>query len=171
MQNHVYKGRVWIFGDNMSTDLMYPHVCYTVPEEKRHLYTMWANRPGWASMVMKGDILIAGRNFGIGSSRPAVTNLKNLGIACVLAESVNGLFFRNSINYGFPTIACRGISTFVSEGENVTVDLDSGAVINESGKSLEFKRLPKFLIDIMDEGGIIEVLKKRGLLDLNPIWI
>jgi len=163
-------GRVWVFGDNINTDVMYPHICYTVPENERPKYTMWANRPGWARMVKEGDILVAGKNFGMGSSRPAAANLRALGISCVLAESVNGLFFRNSVNFGLPLATVPDIKTSVSEGERISIDLDLGTVTTESGKLLNFKPLPAFLLEILDAGGIIEVLKKKGCLDFSPSW-
>lgn len=166
---HVYKGRTWVFGDNINTDLMYPHICYTVPEEQRPLYTMWANRPDWARQVRHGDILVAGKNFGLGSSRPAPENLRRLGISCVIAESVNGLFFRNSVNFGLPVASCPGITAAVTEGDSITVDMDRGTV-HASGRDLNFTPIPGFLFEIIDSGGIINVLLKKGLLDENPVW-
>ena len=168
--NHRYVGKVWIFGDNINTDLMYPHICYTVSEEERPKYTMWANRPDWAGMVQAGDILVAGKNFGMGSSRPAAANLKGLGISCVIAESVNGLFLRNSINFGLPIATVPGITSSVSEGDRIFVDLDRGTVTVAAGEVINFKSLPLFLLEILDSGGIIEVLKKKDLLDLSPSW-
>ncbi len=165
-----FEGKAWVFGDSVNTDLMYPHICYTVPDDEKHLYTMWANRPDWARMVKKGDILVAGKSFGIGSSRPAAANLKALGLACVLAESVNGLFLRNSVNFGFLTISCPGITGIVKEGDILSVDIARGRVENiASGRNLEFKPLPNFLMEIIEEGGIIEVLKKRGYLEDEPL--
>lgn len=168
--NKVLKGKVWAFGDNINTDLMYPHACYTLPEEERPLHTMWANRPGWAQQVNSGDILVAGKNFGVGSSRPAASNLKGLGISVVVAESVNGLFLRNSVNVGLPVVSCQGVSGIVREGDTVTVNLDTGTLIDEtSGKTAEFRPLPGFLMDIIEAGGIIEVLRKNGYIDSNPL--
>ncbi|MCL6090258.1 MAG: 3-isopropylmalate dehydratase [Candidatus Thermoplasmatota archaeon] len=168
--NKVLKGKVWAFGDNINTDLMYPHACYTLPEEERPLHTMWANRPGWAQQVNSGDILVAGKNFGVGSSRPAASNLKGLGISVVVAESVNGLFLRNSVNVGLPVVSCQGVSGIVREGDTVTVNLETGTLIDEtSGKTAEFRPLPGFLMDIIEAGGIIEVLRKNGYIDSNPL--
>ncbi len=160
---------MWVFGDNINTDLMYPHICYTVPEDERPLYTMWANRPDWARQVRPGDILIAGRNFGIGSSRPASENLRKLGISCVLAESVNGLFFRNSVNFGLPVASCPGILKIANEGDHITVNMDEGSATTSLGE-LKFVPIPGFLFEIIDAGGIINVLLKRGLLDEKPAW-
>lgn len=166
---HKFQGRVWKFGNDINTDLMYPQICYSRPEAERPKFTMWANRPDWAGKVSERDILVAGRNFGVGSSRPAASNLKGLGLGCVLAETVNGLFLRNSVNVGFPTVSCPGIHDFVDEGQEIRVDLDSGTVVREDGKELRFDPLPGFLMEIIDSGGIIEILRKKGMLEENPL--
>lgn len=164
------NGRVWVFGDEINTDLMYPHVCYTLPEDERPAYTMWANRPGWAMAVRPGDILVAGKNFGIGSSRPAAANLLGLGISCAVAENVNGLFLRNAINYGLPVASCRGVTKLVREGEELELDLDRGRATNvATGESLSCTVLPAFLKDIVESGGIIKALRARGLLEDEPL--
>ena len=98
------RGRVWKFGDDINTDLMYPGFLHSLPEEERHLHCMSANRPGWAVQVQEGDILIAGKDFGTGSARPAAQSLFRLGIRCILAEAINGLFLRNAINFGLPVM-------------------------------------------------------------------
>ena len=107
------RGRVWIFGDNISTDLLMPGFAAMSnpdmsPEESAR-YCMYSNRPGWAEQVRPGDLIVAGKNFGCGSSRPGSKILKTLGIGAVIAESVSRIFFRNSINLGFPIITCPGI--------------------------------------------------------------
>lgn len=164
---HKLNGRTWLFGDDINTDLMYPHICYSQPQEKRPLFTMWANRPEWSKLVRKGDVIIGGKNFGIGSSRPAASNLKALGLSCVMAESINGLFFRNSINIGLPPISCKGISQFIREGDLLSIDLDRGIVSKGDGKTLSFRPLPAFLLEIIDSGGIINILKEKGCLENN----
>lgn len=159
------NGKVWIFGDDINTDLMYPQVCYTLKEADKPFYAMSANRPGWSKMVHHGDVIVAGRNFGTGSSRPAADNIKNLGIACVIAESINGLFLRNSVNSGFLALQIPGIMHIVSEGDIIYVDLTNNKIINKSNnKTIDFKPLPQFLMDIIDNGGIINILKNKKLL-------
>ena len=156
-------GRVWAFGDDINTDLMYPQICYTLPENEKPLFAMHANRPDWASRVLHGDIILAGKNFGTGSSRPAADNIKNLGIACVLAESINGLFLRNSVNSGFLALTVPGITGFAEEGDTVTVNLSSNTVEGKHGQ-IKYKPLPEFLMEIIENGGIINILKNKGLL-------
>ncbi len=164
------KGRVWGFGDDINTDLMYPHICYSLPERDRPKYTMWANRPGWASHVNKGDIIVAGRNFGVGSSRPAAANLVGLGIVLVMAESVNGLFMRNAVNSGLPVLRLDGVTQWIAEGDVIRVDFQNCTVTREQDGSVrEFTRIPDLLMGILRSGGIIEVLRSNGYIDKEPL--
>jgi 3-isopropylmalate/(R)-2-methylmalate dehydratase small subunit len=125
-------GRVWKFGDKISTDLMVPgsYVLARRNIEPREAaqYCMRANRPDWAAQVRPGDILIAGRNFGCGSSRNGSEPLKLLGIAAVLVESVSRIHLRNAINTGLPTLVCPGILDLAEEGQRIRVDILSGKV-------------------------------------------
>ncbi|MCL5679662.1 MAG: 3-isopropylmalate dehydratase [Candidatus Thermoplasmatota archaeon] len=166
----VITGRAWVFGDNINTDLMYPHICYTLPEGERPKYTMWANRPGWPEIVSRGDILVAGKNFGLGSSRPAASNLLGVGISAVIAESLNGLFLRNAVNVGLPAVSSQVIRSMVTEGDLIEIDLTEGNFRNLStGGSVAFRSLPEFLMDVIDAGGIIEILKRSGCLDTEAL--
>ena len=122
-----FEGRCWIFGDNVNTDLMYPNASFRASEEERRRLVFSANRPGWSSEVRQGDILIAGTNFGTGSARPGPKYFKDLGIAALLAESINGLFLRNCVNYALPAMECKGIATLAREGEVVAVDFGDAA--------------------------------------------
>lgn len=130
------SGRVWKFGDNISTDLIMPgpilfgHV--TTPEERKQ--AIMPNRPGWAAdEVQPGDMVVAGTNFGCGSSRSAPRVLReDLGVSCVVAESFSRLFLRNAVNLGFPVLVCPGITAFAEEGEVLDVDFDDGRVVRRS---------------------------------------
>jgi 3-isopropylmalate/(R)-2-methylmalate dehydratase small subunit len=133
-QNLVRTGRVWNFGDNVSTDLIMPgailwnHV--TTPEARKG--AIMPQRPGWAAgEVRPGDLIFAGKNFGCGSSRPAPRILaRDLGLSCVVAESFSRLFQRNAVNIGFPVLICPGIASFAQEGDFVEVHFDTGKVRN-----------------------------------------
>jgi 3-isopropylmalate/(R)-2-methylmalate dehydratase small subunit len=130
----VRTGRCWNFGDDISTDLIMPatvlwgHV--TTPAERKA--AIMPNRPGWAAAeVQPGDLILAGRNFGCGSSRAAPRVLaRELGLSCVVAESFSRLFQRNAVNIGFPVLICPGISSFAEEGDTVEVHFDDGRVRN-----------------------------------------
>jgi 3-isopropylmalate/(R)-2-methylmalate dehydratase small subunit len=116
-------------------------------------------------MVRKGDIIIGGRNFGTGSSRPAADNLKNLGIVCVIAESINGLFLRNAVNSGLPALEIHGISGIAREGDTIVIDFVNSIIKNaRTEEMINFKPLPAFLMEIIENGGIINILKNKGML-------
>src|SRR5580693_2390220 len=132
-------GRVWKFGDDINTDLMLPGPLLTASEEEQRRAVFSANRPGWVDDVRPGDIIIGGRNFGTGSSRPAARSLRNLGLGALLAESINGLFFRNAVNFGFLALECPGIERAFAEDQVAEISLvdwlvrnrDTGAALND----------------------------------------
>jgi 3-isopropylmalate/(R)-2-methylmalate dehydratase small subunit len=129
-------------------------------------YVFHANRPGWADEVKPGDILIGGKNFGMGSSRPAARSLKNLGLACLVAPSINGLFFRNCVNFAFPAIECPGVHEAFHEGEMAEVDFESAVVRNVTrGVTLNGRPLPPQLMELVKAGGIYPLLEKEGLIE------
>jgi len=164
-----FKARVWKFGDNINTDLILPITgFYLTPQEQTRL-VFKANRPGWVDQVQPGDILIGGKNFGMGSSRPAARSLKNVGLACLIAHSINGLFYRNCINFAFPAIECPGIHDACEEGEMVEVDFDAATVRNVArGTTLNGRKTPPKLLELLKAGGIYPLLEKEGLIAPRP---
>ena len=125
-----------------------------------------ANRPGWVDQMKPGDILVGGKNFGMGSSRPAARSLKNLGLACLVAPSINGLFFRNCVNFAFPAIECPGVHEAFQEGEMAEVDFESAVVRNITrGVTLSGRPLPPQLMELVKAGGIYPLLEKEGLIE------
>jgi 3-isopropylmalate/(R)-2-methylmalate dehydratase small subunit len=162
----IYTGRVWKFGDEINTDLMVPSTSMTLPEQEMPQYCFSTNRPGWAKLVQKGDIIVAGKNFGIGSSRPGARVIKDLGISCLLAESINGLFLRNSINFGLPALSCPGVCAAFQEGEIVEINFIQGEIMNRNtGLKIRVKPLPDMLIKIIEAGGLIPMLDAAGCLE------
>ncbi len=158
-----FTGRTWKFGDNINTDLILPIVAFYLTPQEQLKYIFRANRPGWVDLVQPGDILIGGRNFGMGSSRPAARNLKSVGIACLVAESINGLFYRNCVNFALPAMECPGIEDLFAEGQPAEVDFDSGQVTNlATAKSLKGKLIPPELVKIVAAGGVFALLEKEG---------
>ena len=159
------KGRVWLFGDEINTDLIVPNVTFRLPPEEQVKYVFSANRPGWAELVEPGDILVAGKNFGTGSSRPGALLLRKLGLGGMVAESYNGLFFRNCISYGFAALQCAGVTELFVEGDVAAVDFLEGSVKNErTGEELRGAPLSQSVADIVDAGGIEELLFKEGYM-------
>jgi 3-isopropylmalate/(R)-2-methylmalate dehydratase small subunit len=160
-----FTARVWKFGGNINTDLILPNVAFYLTPEEQLGYIFRANRPGWVELVQPGDILIGGRNFGMGSSRPAARNLKNLGIACLVAHSINGLFYRNSVNFALPAMECEGVESLFEEGEIAEVDFESGTVTNATpGRSLRGRTIPPQLLAIVNAGGIFPLLEREGAI-------
>jgi 3-isopropylmalate/(R)-2-methylmalate dehydratase small subunit len=163
-QSLIAEGRVWMFADdNINTDLMMPQTVFgkSVEEQLRHVFATY--RPGWIDQVKSGDILIGGRNFGTGSSRPGSMLLKRLGIAALVAEKINGLFYRNCVNYALPAMECAGIRELVSEGDIVRVDVSSGVIENITRRTQRIgPKMPEFLQAIVRAGGIMERLRTEG---------
>src|SRR5436305_296647 len=137
-------GHVWKFGDDINTDLMLPGPLLTASEEEQRRAVFSANRPGWVDEVRPGDILIGGRNFGTGSSRPAARSLRNLGLGALIAESINGLFFRNAVSFGFVAFECRGISSAFEERQTAEIATDTWtARIRDNRAVLPFSPIPQ----------------------------
>jgi 3-isopropylmalate/(R)-2-methylmalate dehydratase small subunit len=159
------RGRTWCFGHDINTDLIQPAHAMLLPVEQQPRHVFSANRPGWVDEVRPGDLLVAGRNFGTGSSRPGARVLADLGIAGLIADSINGLFFRNCVNYAFPAIACPGASDAFEEGDEAELDLATGTVRNRtSGRTLQGQAWAPELLAIERAGGLIEQLRSEGLL-------
>lgn len=163
------SGRTWKFGDDINTDLMMPGPALYLPEEQRVRYVFQANRPGWVDLVKGGDFIIGGKNYGVGSSRPAALSLRNLNIGCLLAESINGLFFRNCVNFGLLALECPGVHAAFEEGQTAEVSPDDFTVRNmQTGVTLRAKPVPRQLVDLMVGGGIFPLLEAEGLIDRLP---
>ena len=162
----IIKGKVWIFGDEINTDLMFPHAAFRLPVEEQLKLVFSDNRPGWVELVSPGDIIIAGKNFGTGSSRPGALQLRRLGLSCVVADSFNGLFFRNCFGYGFTALQCPGAASMFEEGDTAVIDLLEGSVANErTGETLLGNPLSRTVVDIADAGGLEELLIKEGYME------
>ena len=165
MSANTVSGKIWKFGDNINTDLMLPGYVHAATEEEQARAVFNANRPGWVDEVRRGDFIVGGRNYGMGSSRPAARSIRNVGIACLIADSINGLFFRNSVNFGLLAIECPGASAAFEEGQTAEVSLADFTVRNiATGKVLKALPIPENLLALMRGGGIYPVLEKEGLI-------
>ncbi|MBD3205581.1 3-isopropylmalate dehydratase small subunit [Candidatus Bathyarchaeota archaeon] len=156
------KGKAWKFGDNINTDYIIPgrYMELTDPEEmEKHVFEEY--EPSFRDNVKKGDILVAGDNFGCGSSREhAPLALKYAGIGCVLAESFARIFYRNCINIGLPAMECDNVIERVETGELLLIDVEKGLIINKTKESsFKFKPLPDFMLEILEKGGLTEYIK------------
>ena len=158
------KGRAFKFGDSISTDHIAPgrlaHLRSNLPELTRHV--LEDADVTFASRVKGGDFIVAGSNFGLGSSREhAPLIIKMAGVSAILAKSVARIFFRNAINLGLPVLICD--TDKINDGDELEVDLAAGSVRDKtSGEQLTFGRIPQVMLDILDEGGLVPYIKKHG---------
>ena len=157
-------GRAFKFGDNISTDHITPgrlaHLRSNLPELAKHV--MEDADPTFASRVTPGDFIVAGNNFGLGSSREhAPLVIKMAGVSAILAKSVARIFFRNAINLGLPVLICD--TDKINDGDKLEVDLVAGTVNDiTNGNRLTFSKIPEVMLHILDEGGLIPYIKKYG---------
>jgi 3-isopropylmalate/(R)-2-methylmalate dehydratase small subunit len=164
MSDTVLRGRAHVLGDSVSTDLIAPgrlfHLRSNLPELAKHL--LEDVEPDFVRKVAPGDFLVAGRNFGLGSSREhAPTIIKLAGVAAVLAKSVARIFFRNAINLGLPVLECDTSS--IQEGDELEVDLGAGTIRNLTRSStVAFPPLPAVMRRILADGGLAAHVKKHG---------
>ncbi len=162
----IIKGKAWKFGDNISTDHIIPgrfyHLRSNLEELTKHVFDDIA--PGFSQKISKGDVIIAGKNFGLGSSREhAPLIIKMAGIDAIVAESFARIFYRNAINVGLAAIICP--ASEISEGSQLEIRLDEGMLIDEtSGNTNTFSPLPAIMRNILNEGGLDHYIKKYGVL-------
>ena len=160
------KGRVWKFGDSVETDAINPYYQYPTMEVLKQ-HTLEAYRPDFPREVKAGDILVAGRNFGCGSSRPGLV-LREVGIAAIVVESVARLFMRNSVARAMPIFIAPGITGIVNDGDTLEVDYPTGTVRNATtGASVAMRKFPPLIERIVKAGGLPEFARQRYLAETN----
>jgi 3-isopropylmalate/(R)-2-methylmalate dehydratase small subunit len=160
----VVRGRVWKLGDDVNTDLIIPGPYLTLRDmDLLASHVLEGAIPNFAKNVKPGDIIVAGRNFGCGSSREtAPALLKHLKVGAVVAESFARIFFRNAINLGLPLMECKDISRRVKQNQQLEVNIALGEVRNLStGEVYKGTKLPDFLLEIIEAGGALEALKRK----------
>ncbi|MDR0851099.1 MAG: 3-isopropylmalate dehydratase small subunit [Clostridiales Family XIII bacterium] len=159
-------GRVWKFGHDINTDLIFPHDSIRLKPAEQAKLIFRDNRPGWSELVQKGDIIVSGKNFGTGSARPGAVLLKTLGLGGMLSDSINGVFFRNCVSYGFPALQYEGVSDLFEEGDVAEFELTTGLIRNlTTGKELQGTPLPGSMVETVEAGGVIDVLISKGLVE------
>ncbi len=160
------EGRVWKFGSDVDTDAIIParYLNQADPGELAK-HTMEDERPEFVQEVKQGDILVALKNFGCGSSREhAPLALKAVGISCVIAESFARIFYRNGFNQGLPLLESFEASKEIQDGDRVQVDLSTGEIFDlTQQKKYTAKAVPPFMQELIEDGGLISHLRKKGL--------
>lgn len=155
--------RVWVYGDHVNTDVIFPgKYTYSLrtPEDIA-AHALEDLDPGFAVAVRPGDVIVAGVNWGCGSSREqAVTALKYAGVGVIIAESFGGLYFRNCINQGVRPIMCPGLNRLITTGDRITLDLAAG-VIGAAGREFSIPPLSPTVTAILAAGGLVPMLRAR----------
>jgi 3-isopropylmalate/(R)-2-methylmalate dehydratase small subunit len=164
--NETFTGRVWVLGDDIDTDIIIPTEYLALKTvQDMAPYAFSPLRPELASQIKPGDIIVAGKNFGCGSSREQAPEIiKALGIKCVIAKSFARIFFRNAINNGLLLIENPNLHDAVSEGD--TIEVEVNAKISHKGTEYPIASLPQNLVDIIDAGGLVKAMRRlNGLED------
>jgi 3-isopropylmalate/(R)-2-methylmalate dehydratase small subunit len=157
------KGKVWKYGDDVNTDVIFPgKYTYTLMEPlEMAKHALEDLDPEFAQKVRPGDVIVAGKNFGCGSSREqAAACLKNAGVQAVIAKSFARIYFRNAINLGLPVLQSEEASDSLMTGDEVEIDFGGGKIL-AGEKTYKFPPLPDSVIGILDAGGLIEYTKRK----------
>ena len=160
----IAKGKAFVFGANIDTDQIYPGRFVELTDvEDVAKHAMEGADPNFVGEFRQGDVIIASTNFGCGSSREhAAITLKAVGVGAILAESFGRIFYRNAVNLGVPVLVCPLISKKVKQGDFVSVDIQSGHVINETtGETAQAEPMSEYMLNILTSGGIKPLIKKE----------
>lgn len=162
------RGKAFKFGDNISTDHIVPgkllHLRSNLPELAKHV--LEDADPTFAQRVRKGDFLVAGKNFGLGSSREhAPLVIKMAGVSAIIAKSAARIFYRNAINIGLPVLLCD--TDGIDDGDEIEVDLEAGKIKDLTSKvDLQSSKMPWIMLDILQEGGLVPYMQKHKGFDI-----
>ena len=160
----MYTGKVFKYGDNVDTDVIIPARYLNAPSpEELAKHCMEDIDPAFATTVQPGDIIVGGANFGCGSSREhAPISIRACGVRCVIAASFARIFYRNSINIGFPILECPEAAAAIQNGDTISVDFDSGMIHDETtGQDFKAVAFPAFINRIIEHDGLLSYLKAR----------
>lgn len=158
----VIRGRVWVFGDNIDTDMITPGQYLKLTPEETARHVLEGADPDFPSRIRPGDIIVAGKNFGCGSSREsAPTSIKLAGIGAVVAVFFARLFFRNAINVGLPVVECPEAKK-IRQGDVIEIDLEKGVIHNISQhQTYKTTAYPKIVMEILENGGLVNLLERK----------
>ena len=158
-----FTAKVWVLGDDIDTDIIIPTeylALKTVEDMKPYAFSPL--RPELAAQIQPGDIIVAGKNFGCGSSREhAPIAIKEAGVSCVIAKTFARIFYRNAINIGLAILECPQASEKIEAGDEVAIDFDTGIITNVTkNESYQAQPFPEFIKDIINKGGLLKSLQK-----------
>ena len=170
--SEILKGRAWVFGDNVDTDLIY-HNKYLAETDPRNMpqysFEYYPGKENFAKEVKAGDFVVAGKNFGCGSSREhAVYCIKEAGVPCLITETCSRIYYRNAINNGYPVLFVKGVSDAIrngdiKDGDMLEVDLASGTITDATnGKVFHGDAVSDLENDIMKAGGLMNYMKAKA---------
>jgi len=167
MAENILRGRAWVFGDDVDTDLIYHNKYLGITDTKemaQYSFEYYPGKENFAKEAKPGDIVVAGENFGCGSSREhAVYCLKELGIPVILAESYARIYYRNAVNNGYPVLVVPDITDKVSDGDELEVNMDTGEIKNlTTGEKMHGDAVTDLEKEIMAHGGLIQYLKAQA---------
>ena len=159
-----FTGKVWVLGDDIDTDIIIPTeylALKTIDDMKQYGFSPL--RPELAGQIQKGDIIVAGKNFGCGSSREhAPLCLKTAGVSCVIADTFARIFYRNAINIGLPIIECPEAAEGIDAGDQVEIDFDSGRIYNRTkGTEFQGQAFPPFMQELISAGGLVNYINSK----------
>ena len=160
-----YTGKVWVLGDDIDTDIIIPTeylALKTIEDMKQYGFSPL--RPELAGQIQPGDIIVAGKNFGCGSSREQAPEvIKALGIPCIIAKSFARIFYRNALNNGLLLLEQPELHDVVKEGDTITVTVNED--VDYNGKKYPIASLPENLMEIIESGGLVKAMRRRNGLD------
>ena len=163
--SEAFTAKVWVLGDDIDTDIIIPTeylALKTIDDMKPYAFSPL--RPELAAQIQPGDVIVAGKNFGCGSSREQAPEvIKALGVRCVIAKSFARIFFRNAINNGLLLMENSGIQDVVREGD--TIQVEPGRALTYQGTEYPVASLPQNLLDILEAGGLVAAMRKRNGLE------
>jgi len=158
-----FTGNVWKYGDDINTDVIFPgkYTYQKMEPEEMAKHALEDLDPEFVNKVKDGDILVAGKNFGMGSSREqAAVAVKYAGIRVIIAKSFSRIYFRNAINAGMPAIKSAEAVDAIRQGDEVTIDMENGEIVTPNG-TFSFPPYPKTVMDILEKNGLINYIKSN----------
>lgn len=161
---NTFEGKAWKYGDNINTDVIFPgkYTYQKMEPEEMAKHALEDLDESFVTKISSGDILVAGKNFGMGSSREqAAICIKYAGISVIIAKSFSRIFFRNSINAGMPAIACPQAVESVNTGDTISVDLEKGIIVVNSKNKFTFPPYPDTVMEILNSNGLVNYIKGK----------